>query len=217
MSEQRKSPVVFRAALAAAVVAFVCSLLMGFVFRPPESLDSLQPSLPSGPVSEFVQSINEHPELTLRFFAADSLFVLSYLMLFVGLYAAVVDRSRAFAWVGLGAGALAALFDAAENAYFITYARLAANEVLLTDPALPLIYLLANLKWMAAFAALYAFGLVWPRENRLGWALSGLMLVFPLVGVLGVASSGLVALRGLFFLVGLLLFAWHFWKETRQA
>jgi hypothetical protein len=217
MSEQRKSPVVFRAALAAAVVAFVCSLLMGFVFRPPESLDSLQPSLPSGPVSEFVQSINEHPELTLRFFAADSLFVLSYLMLFVGLYAAVVDRSRAFAWVGLGAGALAALFDAAENAYFITYARLAANEVLLTDPALPLIYLLANLKWMAAFAALYAFGLVWPRENRLGWALSGLMLVFPLVGVLGVASSGLVALRGLFFLVGLLLFAWHFWKETRQV
>jgi hypothetical protein len=217
MSEQRKSPVVFRAALAAAVVAFVCSLLMGFVFRPPESIDSLQPSLPSGPVSEFVQSINEHPELTLRFFAADSLFVLSYLMLFVGLYAAVVDRSRAFAWVGLGAGALAALFDAAENAYFITYARLAANEVLLTDPALPLIYLLANLKWMAAFAALYAFGLVWPRENRLGWALSGLMLVFPLVGVLGVASSGLVALRGLFFLVGLLLFAWHFWKETRQV
>jgi hypothetical protein len=168
-------------------------------------------------VSEFVRSINEHPELTLRFFAADSLFVLSYLMLFVGLYATVAGRSRALAGVGLAAGALAALFDAAENAYFITYARLAANDVFLTDPALPLIYLLANLKWMAAFAALYAFGLAWPRENWLGWALSGLMLLFPLVGILGVASSDLVVLRGLFFLVGLVLFAWHFWTETRQA
>lgn len=217
MTEQPRTIVIYRAALLAALVAFVCSLLMGFVFRPPESIDSLQPSLPSGPKSDFVRPINEHPELSLRFFAADSLFVLSYLMLFVGLYVCVAGRSRPLAGVGLGAGVLAALFDAIENAYFITYARLAANEVLLTDPALPTIYLLANLKWMAAFAALYAFGLAWPRENRLGWVLSAVMLLFPLVGVLGVAFSGLVALRGLFFLAGLLLFALHFWRELRGA
>jgi hypothetical protein len=214
---QENSRVVFQAALVAALVAFGCSILMGFVFRPPEGIESLQPSLPVGPVSEFVQPINEYPELTLRFFATDSLFVLSYLMLFVGLYAAVVERSRTYAWIGLGAGALAALLDAAENAYFITYALLALNDVPLVEPALPLIYVLANLKWMAAFGTLYAFGLAWRRDSRLGWAISALMLLFPLVGALGVAWPDLVVVRGLFFLVGLPLFAWHFWRELRKG
>jgi hypothetical protein len=190
---------------------------MGFVFRPPAGIESLQPSLPPGPVCEFVQPINEYPELTLRFFAADSLFVLSYLMLFVGLYASVAKRSRTFAQVGLAAGVLAALLDAAENAYFITYALLALNDVPLSEPALPLIYVLANLKWMAAFGTLYAFGLVWRRDNRLGWAISVLLLLFPLVGALGVAWPDLVVVRGLFFLVGLPLFAWHFWQELRKG
>ena len=87
----------------------------------------------------------------------------------------------------------------------------------LVEPALPLIYVLANLKWMGAFAAFYAFGLVWPRDSRLGWVLSGLMLLFPLVGGLGVALPGLVELRGLFFLVGMPLFAWYFWQQAHRA
>jgi hypothetical protein len=188
---------------------------MGFGVRPPAGIDTLQPTQPAGPASEFARPINEYPELTLRFFAADSLFVLSYLMLFVGMFALVASRSRAYAWAGLGAGVLAALFDASENAYLVTYALLALNDVPLADPALPLIYVLANLKWMAAFAALYAFGLVWPRDSRLGWVVSGLMLLFPLVGALGVAAPDLVAVRGLFFLVGMPLFAWTFWRAAQ--
>jgi hypothetical protein len=214
---QKSSRAVYQASFFAALVALVSALIMGFVVRPPESIDTLQPSIPSGPVSEFVRPINEAPERVLRFFAADSLFVLSYLMVFVGMHATVVTRSLTFAAVGLGAGMLAALFDATENAYFITYARLADNGVLLTDPALPLIYVLSNLKYMAAFATLYAFGLVWPRDNPLGWVLTVLMLLFPLVGVLGVAWPGLVPVRGLFFLVGFALFAWHFWREARKG
>jgi hypothetical protein len=218
MSEQQKtSNVVFRAAFLAALVAFVCAIVMGFGVRPPAGIDSLQPSQPSGPASDFVRPINEVPKLVLRFFAADSLFVLSYLMLFVGLYATVLDRSRVFARIGLGAGILAAFFDVTENALFITYALLALNGVPLTDPALPWIYVIANLKWMAAFATLYAFGLVWPRDTWLGWLLTILMLLFPIVGVLGVALPEWVDVRGLFFLIGMPLFAWHFWRETRTG
>ena len=47
------------------------------------------------------------------------------------------------------------------------------------------------------------------------WVISSLMLLFPLIGALGVAAPGLVALRGLFFLVGMPLFAWHFWKRAQ--
>ncbi len=207
--------IVFKAARFAAIIAFITTLVMGFGIRVPESGIELQPSLSFGPVSEFIYPSNTYPELALQVFTADSLFVLSYLMVFVGLYAATKERSYPFAIIGLGAGILTAIFDAVENAFFISYASLAINGVPLTEPALPLVYIIANLKWMGAFTALYAFGLVWPRDNRMGWFISGIMLLFPIVGVLGVAAPGLVPIRYLFFLVGMPLFAWYFWQQTR--
>lgn len=206
---------IFQAAALAAVLAFVSVVVMGFGVAVPESVTTLQPSMATGSVAEFIQPVNEYPELMLRFFAADSLFVLSYALVFVGLFAAMLERARPFAWVGLVAGILTAVFDATENAFFVVYATLSLNGVPLAEPALPLIYVVANLKWMAAFAALYAFGAVWPRNGRFNIALSILMLLFPVVGVIGVAQPALVDLRGLFFLVGMPLFAWYFWQQAR--
>jgi len=206
-----------RAAALAATVAFICTILMGFVLRAPDPNVSLQPSWPPGSVSDFIRPVSEYPASMLRFFVADSLFVLSYLMVFVGLYATVVERARVFALVGLGAGVLTAILDATENTYFITYALLSLNGTPLTDPDVPAIYIFANLKWMGAFATLAAFGLVWPREDRLGRVMSALMLLFPLVGALSLALPNLFLLRGLFFLIGMPLFAWHFWRQARGA
>lgn len=206
----------FQAAVLAAIVAFVCAILLGFVFRAPDPGVSLQPVTP-GPVTEFVRPINDYPELMLRFLASDTLFVLSYLVVFAGLYATVADRARVVAIIGLGAGVLTALFDATENAYFVTYAAASLNGVPLTDPDVSTVYVLANLKWAGAFATLYAFGLAWPRGDRLGWIISALMLLFVLVGVLGIAVPGLIPLRGIFFLAGMPLFAWHFWRQSQRV
>jgi len=210
--------VVLQSATIAAILAVVCILLMALLQIRAGRLDvELQPSIPSGSLSEFVKATNRHPNLVLRFFAVDSLFVLSYLMVFVGLYAVAGERSPAFAVVGLVAGVLAALLDAVENAYFINYALLATHSIRLTHPALPLIFNVANLKWMAAFAAMYAFGLVWPRESILDWVISVLLLLFPLIGVLGIAAPALVGLRLLPFVVGMPLFAWYFWRRATSA
>lgn len=205
----------FQAAAAAALVAFLCTLVMGFVVRSPDPALSLQPSTPSGTTAEFIKVINTYPQLMLRFFTADSLFVLSYLVVFFGLFVVASERSFPLAWLGLGAGILAAILDATENAFFINYALLVANGVPLTDPELPLIYHIANLKYMAAFAAFYAFGLVFPRQNWLGWVISVLMLAFPLIGVLGNLAPLLYEVRGLFLLVGMALFCWYFLQRTR--
>jgi hypothetical protein len=206
----------FQAAAIAAMVAFVSALVMGFGVPVPVEGISLQPSMAANTLAEFIQPANEYPELTLRFFAADSLFVLSYVMVFVGLYTITAEFAPLFAKIGLGAGILTGLFDAAENAFFIVYATQSLNGVTLTEPNLPLIYILANLKWMGAFGAMYAFGLSWPKNGRLDQLLTFLMLFFPLLGVLGVAQPGLVDLRGLFFLVGMPLFAWRFWQTSRH-
>jgi hypothetical protein len=137
-------------------------------------------------------------------------------MVFVGLYAATADRARPFALLGLGAGLFTALMDATENALYITYALGAKNGLPLAGPDAPVIYMLTNLKWMGAFATLAAFGLVFPRRALVERLIAGLMLLFPLVGVLGVANPGLIIIRGLFFLIGMPLFAWYFWVQSRN-
>lgn len=207
--------VLFQAAAIAALVAFVAVIAQAVAgFSLPSDVQ-VQPAFPV-PLEQFVRASNDYPDTALGFFGADSLFVLSYVLVFVGLYAATAERARPFAVVGLGIGVFTALMDATENAFFITYALGAKNGLPLADPDVPLIYILANLKWMGAFATLYAFGLVLPRKGWLSWLISGLMLLFPIVGVLGIANPSLIIVRGLFFLIGMPLFALYFWQRSRD-
>lgn len=208
--------VIFQAAALAAVVAFVAVIFQAIAGSSLPDGIVAQPGIPT-PVEQFVRVSNEYPDTALGFFGADSMFVLSYLLVFVGLYVLVNETARPFALIGMGAGILTALFDATENAYFITYALGAKAGLPLTNPDLPLVYILTNLKWMAAFATLYAFGVVFPRRNWLDWLMVGLMLLFPIIGVLGVANPSLILVRGLFFLVGMPLFAFYFWRRASDV
>ena len=207
---------IFTAALIAAIVGFFSALYLGFGVPVPEKGVSLQPTLPVGSVSDFATATNEYPHLVIRFLTADSFFVIAYLMVFVGLFAAVVDRSRIFAFFGLGAGITTGILDAVENSFYLTYAFESLHGVQLTDPALPLIYILTNLKWMGAFAAFTAFALVWPRKNFLGWLISAVMFLFVAVGVFGIAMPVLVDYRGLFFFVGMFLFGLYFRQRLNK-
>ena len=210
MPERR---IVLRAAAVAALIAFIAILIMGFGVTVSDSAVNLQPG--PMPVRQFAAASNRYPDQALAFFAGDSLFVLSYLMVFAGLYELTKGRGRVLALLALGAGVLTGLFDAIENAHFITYALLVKNGVPLSDPAIILISILNNLKWMASFATLYGFGLIFPTTGWLNRLVIGLMLLFPLVGVLGIAFPALIELRGLFFLLGMPLFAIVFWRESQ--
>jgi hypothetical protein len=106
--------------------------------------------------------------------------------------------------------------DTAENGYFITYALAGRAAIPPPAPDFMLPYLLGHLKWAGAFVTLFAFGVAFPRGTLLEKIILGLMLLFPLVGVLGIANPPLVAVRGLFFLGGMPLFAVYFWQQSRQ-
>ena len=95
----------------------------------------------------------------LNFFAADTLFVLSYVLVFAGVYTLIEPRGPVLARVALAAGLLGGLCDALENGFFVTCTRSNRCSTDATAPTLPLIYILANIKWGAAFLAFYAF---WP-------------------------------------------------------
>ncbi len=87
--------------------------------------------------------------------------------------------------------------------------------VLLTEPDLPLIYILANLKWMTAFSSGLAFVLAFPRHYGLEWIVFVLLVSFPLVGVAGLPFPALEPLRLLPFLLGMPLLDFYFWKGPR--
>ena len=56
--------VVYRASALAALVAFCCTLVMGFGARLPKPIPTLQPSHPTGPAQDFVKPTNEYGHLT---------------------------------------------------------------------------------------------------------------------------------------------------------
>ncbi len=207
-----------RAGMVAALAATLAMILIALSQAAAGPTLILQPSFPAAPPGDIVAVINSYPGAMLRFFAADSLFILSYLLVFGALYALAAPQSPALAVIGLAAGGLAAFLDATENAVFISFATLAQQGVQTSVGELPLpaLYIAANLKWMAAYAALYAFGLALPRESRLDWLVAGLMLLFPLVGALTMLVPTLTSVIALLMLVGMPLFAFYFWRLLRK-
>ncbi|MCO5185658.1 MAG: hypothetical protein M9928_23210 [Anaerolineae bacterium] len=209
--------VVYQGALLAAIVAFIAALVMGFGVAVPDDISGFQMSQYPGPLADFLAPINRYPELVLRFFSADTLFVISYTVVFVGLFTFTSGQARPLALLGLGAGLLTALFDASENGFYIVYATSVRNGADLIDPAYTLLIMLTYLKWMAAFVTFAAFGLAWPRDRLLNWVIAVLMLSFPLIGALGIALPGILfELRGLYFLIGFPLFAVTFWRQLHS-
>jgi hypothetical protein len=176
----------------------------------------LQPSIPL-PVDDFLRGSREFPSQSLMFFASDSVFVMGYVLVFAGLYVVTAERARIFAKLALGLGIATAAFDTLENTVFISYSLGANAGFTLDNAALPLIFIVTNLKWLAAFGTMLTFGLIFPRRDSLSWVISGLMVVFTVVGVAGIVFPNLIAWRGLFFLIGMPLFAWFFWQGSKKT
>ncbi len=206
---------IYQAAALAAVVALIGVLVQLVASSGLPNGVQAQPAIPL-PANQFVQAGNTYPDTVLGFFSGDSLFILGYILVFLGLYTVSAERARPFAMLGMSAGILTGLLDALENAFFITYALSAKAGTPMTTPDQTL-YIVTNLKWMAAFATLFAFGVAFPRRTRFEQIIAGLMLLFPLVGVFGVANPALIAVRGLFFLIGMPVFAAYFWHQSQQV
>jgi hypothetical protein len=205
--EKRK---IFQLALIGSITAVLSILYMGFGIPVPESVVSLQPSDLAVSAEQFLIPINQYPELMLRFMTADSFLILGGILLYLGLYTVVSEKSRPIAAVGLGIGLLTILLDSSENAFLISYAQQAINGTAVTNPALPLLFVIANLKMAGSYAGFLIFGLAWPREGKLDWTLSTVMILYTVTGVLSIVLSELILLRGIFLLLSMLLFCWYF-------
>lgn len=206
--------VTYQAAAFAALLAFVGILIQ--LVATGQLAEGTVPQPYAISAEAFPLAINNQTQSVLLFFAGDTLFPASYLLVFIGLYLRVRDRAKLLGLLGLGFGVLTGLLDFSENAFYITYALLAETGTALSDPAIVLIYAIATLKWTAASVTLYAFALAFPRETLLEKVMVGLMFAFMAFGVLSTAITILIHFRGLFFLIGMPVFAAYFWRLQRQ-
>jgi len=198
----------------AALVAFVCVVIF---LAASSGLPAGVLLQPYGASSEQVLSgITQYLDKTLLFFGTDTVFPISYLLVFVGLYVVTVDHNRWFAVLGMGTGILTALFDLSENAFFISYALMIRNGVTVGEAAVTFIYVLTTLKWAMAFATFYAFGLAFPRGKWFEWVIVILMLIFPLFGAVSTANPDLIPLRSLFMLGGMAALGLYFVYRYRS-
>lgn len=206
--------IVFQAATIASIISLVAVVIILF---PTFSLESKDVQVqPIEPIDAFLEAATEHTNTTMTFFFADSLFILSYLMVFVGLYTVTSERARTFALIGMGAGVMTALMDATENAHFLYYVFAARNDVAIDEPNMMQFFVISNLKWMSSFATLYAFGLVFPRNSWFERGLTAFLLIFPLVGLLSIFNADFVMLRSVLFVVGFIGSGRYFWQLSQD-
>ena len=212
--EKRK---IFRLALIGSITTTLSILYIGFGIPVPESVVSLQPSDMAVSAEQFLIPINEYPVLMLRFLMADEFLILGGLLLYLGFYTLIVEKSRLISAVGLGIGLFTVLLDISENAFLISYAQQSTNGTPVSDPALPLLYVITNLKMMGSYAGFLIFGLAWPRGTKLDLGISGMMILYTITGLLCLLIPRLSLMRGIFLLLSMTGFIWYFAKQLHTS
>ena len=139
----------------AALLTLACALIMSAAFGAPYAMQTLQPTLPDAQNADFYQAVRETPRAVLAFMATDTLFIFGYLTIFIGLYEQARASRYTLATIALIFGLAAGIFDLLENSYLTTYALQSLYAHPLDKPALPLIYILASMKWLCGFFTLF--------------------------------------------------------------
>jgi hypothetical protein len=207
----------FTLALIGSITATISIIHIGFCIPVPESVVSLQPSDVAVSVTRFLIPVNEYPGLMLRFLTADGFLILGGILLYLGFYTLIAEKSRLIAGVGLGVGLFTIVLDSTENAFLISYARQSLNGTPVNTPALPLLFVLANLKMMGSYAGFLIFGLAWPRACTLDRTISSMMILYTITGVFSIMFSWLILPRGIFLLLCILLFIWYFASKLHKS
>lgn len=189
-----------RVATVAAVLMLASATALGVLFLSgTESLLFFQPSEKPSTVESFIAPTNEHPDAAVLHFVLDTAFVISFTLVFVGLYVLTRERAPEFSAFALGAGIFTGLADAVENGLYWVYAMRATAGEPLTDPALELLSLLTNLKVVGFFTTYLTFALVFPRRDRLERITTLILLLPPTVGLVTLGVREIVDLRPLLF------------------
>lgn len=146
----------------------------------------------------------------------DDLFAIAYTGAFLGLAALVWPRSRWLAGLAMAFALTTASLDFAENARLLIMAQGIGGEVTFSGSALRELSIITQLKYSSSHLATFLFGLALPRRDRLSWAVSILLFLFPVVSTLAFAVETASLARLLLMWLLLALGGWLVWRESKK-
>ena len=118
----------------------------------------------------------EHADALRAVFALDIAFIILYTGFFAALSKYLVARGRPFAKLAFGAMALVALLDIVEDHHILSMLDAAEQSVLPSAGAIAFQAVESATKFSVSYISLALFGLAIPRDTKLGWALSLLLI-----------------------------------------
>jgi hypothetical protein len=128
----------------------------------------------------------EHADALRAVFALDIAFIILYTGFFAALTKYLVARGRPFAKLAFGAMAIVALLDIVEDHHIVSMLDAAEQSVLPSAGAIAFQAVESATKFSVSYISLALFGLAIPRDTKLGWTLSLVLIV----GSLGNAIVG---------------------------
>jgi hypothetical protein len=204
-----------RTAAIAALIMLASALALAVLLQVTTGeLSYFQPSETPGATQDFTAPTNERSGAAVAYFTLDTAFVISFTLVFVGLYTLTKNVAPDFSRFALGAGIFTGVVDAIENALYWVYAMRAEAGQALTDPALELVATMTNLKLVGFFATYLTFALILPRTNRIAWLATLVMLLPPTIGLLSLGWREIAEVRPVLFSSPALLLFWVFAKTS---
>lgn len=170
----------------------------------------------------FINLVAAHAQEVEILMALDDVFVVAYLIAFLGFVAAVWDK-RALATLALGAAIALALLDFLENSLTLGLVNLYLSEQTLNRiPSLVPDHLLAlnvigQFKWLAASAAAASLGIAVWDGNKINRAVGISFLIFVPLAAWGMFSNAGSTARVLWLLVMLIAGAVFLMRRVQDS
>lgn len=146
----------------------------------------------------------------------DGFFLISYTLVFLGLFAVARREAPLLAAVALGFALLTTLGDIAENGFQLLTAWDQSVGIAPTWEAVQHAWYAAWVTDLADALALVLFASALPRRGRLEWAITVLLLALAACGLLQYQWSACATLRFLLFILGMIVIAVYFRQQLKK-
>ncbi len=200
-----------------AVAAFVAALLLALQFVIGVGIGNdfalMSKTLDPARMTALFQT---HANALTALMTADDAFALAYAVAFIALALYLLPRVRLLATLALVFALATALTDWAENSLTLAAVQTAAQNQTLEANTLILLFWLGQMKYLLIYPAaiLFAFG-IW-EDGRAGKIFAVLLVLFPIIGIVGISIEVFQLLQVLWMLVLLSAGGIFLWRAGRS-
>ena len=190
-----------------AFAAFAAAFLLGWqvVIGSSVGLERLAVLYKSVNVKEMTTFLQTYALAIMQLMTADDAFAIAYGLAFVAFAFYLMPRAQLLSTVALVLSLTTSLTDLSENSVTLMVTATVTQSQTLDVSLLQLLFWLGQFKYLVFYIAAILFAVALWEEGRVGKIFAILLVLFPIIGVAGIAIEGLVVARVLWMFVLLIV------------